>query len=149
MDGIAKAIESLDTVYKVFKSKFNYFSVAFIDMCKAFDIISFDAIYLVLKLIEIPGSFSKYIKFIYSNAKRYPLFGGCNSKPVHHKRDFRQGDPLSPTLFLAVLDFVLRSLDQSLGTSFTDNNRICFLAYADDVLFLVRDAVCLQKLFDL
>lgn len=149
MDGIAKAVECLDTVYKVFKSKFNSFSAAFIDMCKAFDSIAFDAIYTALKLIGIPDSFIKYIKFIYTHAKTYLLFGGCYSEPVRPKRGVRQGDPLSSTLFLAVLDFVLRSLDENLGTSFTDNSRICFLAYADDVLLLARDAVCLQKLLNL
>lgn len=102
-----------------------------------------------MKLIGIPDSFIKYIKFFYTHVKTYLLFGGRFSKPVYPNRGVCQGDPHSPTLFLAVLDFVLRSLDENLGTSFTDNSRICFLAYADDVMLLARDAVCLQKLLDL
>lgn len=50
---------------------------------------------------------------------------------------------MSSTLFLIVLDFVLRELPEHLGAFMIDGHRIAYLAYADDLLLLAWDAECL------
>lgn len=72
------------------------------------------------------------------------VLNGNVSHPVHPKRGVRQNDPLSSTLFLIVLDFVLRSLKVRLGVLVRDSIRLSYIVYADDILLLARDPNCLQ-----
>lgn len=73
-------------------------------------------------------------------------FGGYTSSPISPKRGVRQGDPLFSTLFLIVMDFVLRALPDRLGAARGESPRLSYIAYADDILLSARGAACLHEL---
>lgn len=54
--------------------------------------------------------------------------------------------PTFATVILILLDFVLRQLPSDLGALIDNNSHICYVAFADDILFLARDARSLQLL---
>lgn len=146
MDGIGRAIDELETVPNNFKNLYNPCSAAFIDLRKAFDSINFESVYATLQRLGVPLLFINYIQFIYSNARNFLSFDGQISCSVSPGRGVRQGDPLSWTLFLIVLDFILRALPDRLGAILGESVRISHVAYADDILILTRNANCLQEL---
>lgn len=119
MDGIARAIEELESVHKHFKEHNNPLSAAFIDLRKAFDSVSFKAIYDALQRLGVPNHFINYVKFIYSNASTFLVFDGNVSQPIHPTRGVRQGDPLS-LRHLSLLYLIL-----SCGPSRSDLVRSC------------------------
>lgn len=108
MDGIARVIDQLDSVFNNFKTFRNSCSAAFIDLRKIFDSISFDSIYSALAKLNVPFSFSNYIKFV--NLNTYLQFNGTFSESISPNRGVCQGDPLSSKIFLIIFDFILRSL---------------------------------------
>lgn len=88
--------------------------------------------------------------YVYKSARTNLYFAGESSEPVHPKQGVRQGDPLSSTLFLLVLDFVLRQLPDTYGALLSEAGpRISYIAYADDLLLLARDSNCLQTLLNM
>lgn len=68
IDEIARAVEELESVFSYSKSKFNPLSAVFIDLRKAFDSVTFQAIFDALKRFGVPRNFINYISFIYNNA---------------------------------------------------------------------------------
>lgn len=149
MDGIARAVEELESVFHTAKTKYNPFSAVFIDFRKAFDSVAFEAIFEALRRLGVPEHFVSYIIFLYSNARTFLVLNGNVSQPIHPTRGVRQGDPLSSTLFLIVLDFVLRSLPVHLDALVRGSFRLSYVAYTGDILLLARDSNCLQKLLNI
>lgn len=149
MDGISCGIDELDTAFTHFKQHFTPLSAVLIDPRKTFDSASFDAIYSALQRLGVSSNFINYIRFVYSNARKYLSSNSTLSGPVAPRRGVLQSDALSSTLFLIVLDFVLRALPDHLGVVVRESVRILHIAYASDILLLARDANCLQELLNI
>lgn len=65
LEGIARAVEMLESVFAHFKSKHNPFAAAFIDLCKAFDSVSLKQFLKHLKLSEsLTPSSNIYVTYI-------------------------------------------------------------------------------------
>ena len=78
----------------------------------------------------------------------FQLPDGTISDPVHVTCGTKQGDPLSPLLFTAVLDLVLGPLarrwcQQGLGFCM-DESRVPFLVLADDITLIATSAAQLE-----
>lgn len=114
-DGIAQAIDKIDTVFAHFKSRFNAFAADFNDLRKAFDSFAFSAIYNAFELIGLLECFNDYIKFIYTSDRIDLIFKRETSSPIKPTRGVRQDDTLSSTIFLLVLDLLLRVLPNRIG----------------------------------
>ena len=69
---------------------------------------------------------------------------GKRSDPIRVNRGEKQGDPLSPFLVNAVIDWAMSSLDNNLGFSF-GNIRFKNLGYADDIVLLGETRKGLSK----
>lgn len=76
------------------------------DFEKAFDKIEYGAILRVLKAMGFGEKWCEWIKCILNSATSHVLLNGIPSKMIHCKRDVRQGDPLSPILFVIVVDLL-------------------------------------------
>jgi hypothetical protein len=71
-----------------------------LDFAKAFDTIEHEAILQVMKHIGFNELWLKWIKEILSTGTSSILLNGIPVKIFHCKRGVRQGDPLSPLLYL-------------------------------------------------
>jgi hypothetical protein len=109
--------------------------IAFIDYQKAFDSLEHIYIWRALQIQGVDAKYIRIIKKIYENARsRIKLEKTGDSFEV--KRGVRQGDPLSPKIFNAVLQMVFSMLEwESKGLN-VNNRRISNLRFADDVTLL-------------
>lgn len=144
MDGIGRSVEELECVYSHSKSHCNALSAAFIDLRKAFNSMSFDAIYEALRLLGVPNHFISYIRFIYSHVRTFLIFDGNVFHSIHPTTRVRQGDSHSSNLFLFCWILLFDNFTSDLVRSYGYFVRISHIAYVDDILLLTRDTNCLQ-----
>ncbi|KAL2246368.1 UNVERIFIED_CONTAM: hypothetical protein Sindi_2905000, partial [Sesamum indicum] len=112
-----------------------------VDIRKAYDSVEWDILVAVLELFGFPPTFVKWIEECVTT----PSFSvGLNGKPhgfFSGARGLRQGDPLSPYLFVLVMEVLhlgyLQMIDQDRLFSFhwmCHSARIFQLGFADDLL---------------
>lgn len=82
--------------------------VAFIDLTKAFDLISRDGLFKVLQRIGCPPKLQSLIESFHSNMKGTVQFDGSSSEPFDIRSGVKQGCVLAPTLFGIFFALVLK-----------------------------------------
>lgn len=130
IDVVASGIDLLQAILRSTQTNARPISLAVLDLKEAFDNVSHAAIFEVVDKLALPASVKAYIKFIYNKARTYLTFKNNKSNLFHPVKGVRPGDPLSPTLFLAVFNTVLNHLPPEIGIIF-DHQLINHLAYAD------------------
>jgi hypothetical protein len=75
-----------------------------LDIRKAFDSIRWDFILDLLRRRGFPSHFQNWIAALLSNASSHVLLNGIVGILILHGRGLRQGEPLSPLLFVLVID---------------------------------------------
>ena len=123
--------------------------IATIDFKKAFDTISHASMWEALREQGVPAGYVHLLSKIYFE-QTGTIKLDCASKHFRIERGVRQGDPLSPTLFNALLETVFRVLKRrwtSMGVGIRmgprDEDVLSNLRFADDVLLT---ATSLQQL---
>ena len=94
------------------------------------------------------------MKLIFNSGTSYVLLNGVSGKTIHCRRGVRQGDPLSPLLFVITADLLQSVLnyEKSMGhlqlpISLNHTNDFPVVQYADDTLiFMEADPVQLTHL---
>lgn len=147
MDGCAENITYLDLLLRDHKQRHASCYLAMLDVGKAFDSLSHEAIINTLESFNMSRGFIKYIGNLYARSSTSLVGNGWNSKPIHPRSGVKQGDPMSPLLFNMVMDRLLRSLRPEIGcyVGSTKNNAI---AFADDLTLFASTPQGLQCLID-
>ncbi|KAE9414910.1 hypothetical protein Angca_009209, partial [Angiostrongylus cantonensis] len=112
--------------------------LTFIDLEKAFDSIEIEAVMEALGNQGVPTQYIKILRELYNNftTKISPFYNDIN---VDVKRGVRQGDTISPKLFTATLQNVMRTLEwDNMGVKF-DSRRIHHLRFADDIVLITPE----------
>ncbi|CAH2088608.1 unnamed protein product [Euphydryas editha] len=121
--------------------------IGFIDYRKAFDTLKHQSIWESLKSQKIDTRYLKVLQYIYENSSsKIKLETTGPSIPI--KRGVRQGDPISPTIFIAVLERVIGQLKwEKLGLNI-NNKYINHLRFADDIVLLSDNKMELQTMIN-
>ncbi|XP_045534998.1 uncharacterized protein LOC106709987 [Papilio machaon] len=113
--------------------------IAFIDYSKAFDSILHESIWQALAEQGVNDDYVKLIKEIYrASTATIKLKGQGPTFKV--EKGVRQGDPLSPKLFIAVLEFVFRRLNWSNKGLNINGRYLSHLRFADDIILFSETA---------
>lgn len=117
-------------------------ALAFLDISKAFDTISHTAILNAAKKAGTPQPLLNYLSHLYSTSKLY-----IDTTTILCGRGVKQGDPLSPILFiLAMNEVVMQALPEK-GIKLRGEH-IDALAYADDLILFAENGDDLQLKLD-
>jgi len=73
-----------------------------LDFTKAYDVVSWDFLFQMMKQIGIPDSFLHLIMMLLHDTLASVLLNGKDTTPFPIARGMRQGCPLAPYLFLIV-----------------------------------------------
>ena len=100
-----------------------------VDFEKAFDSVSHEFIFKILDIMNVGDSFKKWIKVFYENAQSTVLVNGHMTPFFENKAGCRQGDGLSPYIFLLcaqVLNIAINNNDDIHGILVNDKRVRCY-----------------------
>ena len=115
-----------------------------LDFEKAYDSVDFTYLDNVMEKMNFPRTWRKWISECVGTASASVLVNGCPTEEFTMERGLRQGDPLSPFLFLLaaeglnVLMNVVVAVDlfRGYGVGHSDEVRLTHLQFADDTIIL-------------
>lgn len=112
-----------------------------VDFLKAFDRISHGTIRRTLEHVGLPQHLVRLIMDMYSSSSSQVLVNGRLSQRFPVQRGTKQGDPLSPTIFVLCIECLSRALEASgmKGIAITPEHMFRALLFADDLLLLCHD----------
>nr|GEY02973.1 RNA-directed DNA polymerase, eukaryota, reverse transcriptase zinc-binding domain protein [Tanacetum cinerariifolium] len=138
LDGLF-ILNELLSWYKYNKLKAMVFKV---DFEKAFDSIRCDYLDDLLKSFGLGDKWRGWISGCLKSAKGSVLVNGCPTSEFQFHRGLKQGDPLSPFLFILIMESLHLSLKKVMkaglftGISLDNSLTISHLFYADDSIFV-------------
>ena len=103
------------------------------DIEKAFDSIEIPILLKQLYSISINGKLWRLLKHWYSTSSARVKVNGCVSSCFNISRGVKQGSVLSPTLFLIVMDFLLRRMRESQYGLYVRGTYMGGAIHADDL----------------
>ncbi|KAK7874081.1 hypothetical protein R5R35_004625 [Gryllus longicercus] len=134
-DGCAQNVATLSATLFHARSRLRELHIVALDIAKAFDSVSHDAIKIALIRRGFPKQFIRYVENVYANSTTMFEHRGCSSPLFKLGRGVRQGDPLSPILFCLVVDDILSAIPPEVGFNLGDT-KINGIAYADDLVLM-------------
>ena len=145
-DGLADNVWILRSIIDDCKARHRPLCATFVDVRKAFDTVSHESIVRAAERIGFPPGLVAYIRCLYTDGVTQIRVGRLLGSLIRPRRGVRQGDPLSPLLFCAVMDWVLSRLDDRLGLELGGGVRVNHLAFADDVVLLSTSPEAMKRL---
>jgi hypothetical protein len=114
-----------------------------LDISRAFDSLSWPFLFEVLRRLGFGNLFLCWISVLLRTASTKVSVNGVPGRCIHHARGLRQGDPVSPTLFVICMEVLTALIGKAIqehllkpirGVSALQRVSI----YADDVVLFVR-----------
>lgn len=146
-DGCAENVHLLGTVLHEARRKRRALFMASVDIAKAFDSVTLEALLAALARKGIAVEFREYIKMFYGMASTVLSFQD-STLSVRPSRGVRQGDPMSPILFNLVVDEFLEEHCEEriafVSATGTEELKVSGMAFADDLLLFASTEAGLQ-----
>ena len=138
-DGIAENVAIIRGVAQYCKDKLKPLHVAFIDVAKAFDSVSHQSLLAAAHRLGLPSRLTEYIRRLYAGITTTLKSGGERSHEILSVNcGICQGDPLSPILFNACIDWCLEGISDGIGFETPDGAVLSHLAFADDIVVFAQ-----------
>ena len=122
----------------------------FLTFEKAFDSIEWDSKFKCLEVFGLGPVFRRWVSILYTDVSSFISNNGLHSDYFIRERGVRKGDPLSPYIFVTVVELLaiaIRANDNIRGFCLGEGE-ITLLQYADDITGLLRDDALLKTLLD-
>ena len=113
-----------------------HFHICGLDIQKAYDTVSKEALWEALERIEVGPRFLEYIKNLYTGRHSRVITAYGETDQYEAQRGISQGDPLSCLLFIAFMERILDQIrtHQSSGSQTKDGRHVLVQAFADDIM---------------
>ena len=114
-----------------------------VDIAKAFDTLSWDFLLSCLQGLQLPPKFFSWIKDCICTTSFMVGYNGMVNGYFKGKRGLRQGDPLSPYLFVMAMNCLSMMLNQAAANERInyhdkcDAMKLTHLSFADDLLIFI------------
>ena len=149
---IGEAVRVIEDMFFHSMNQNNGFLVA-ADFEKAFDSVDHDFIYFVLEIFGFGHSFRTWVKTLYTDTRSCVLNGGHSTGYFTINKGVRQGDPLSPYLFLLAIEILACAVrgDKIIKGFTFGEYEVRQVLYADDLTLFVKDEnsiIRLQNIFE-
>lgn len=124
-----------------------------LDLQKAYDMVDWTALETIMKELDLPGKFITWIMNIVTTVSYVFNINGEISNDMFARRGIRQGDPISPLLFVFIMEYFNRLMEQlQLNPNFNHHAKyeklgITHLTFVVDVLLFCRgDTVSMEMM---
>ncbi|KAJ4906795.1 Uncharacterized protein Rs2_10453 [Raphanus sativus] len=114
-----------------------------VDIAKAFDTLSWEFLFAALESLHLPVPFLRLLKACICTTTFMVGYNGTVSGFFKGRRGLRQGDPLSPYLFVIVMNYLSLMLDKEARSGNVTyhhhcaKTRLTHLSFADDLLIFI------------
>ena len=124
-------------------------ALLFLDQEKAFDRVSHNFLFKALKKYGFGNSFIHWIKLLYSNASTKININGFLTENIPLKSGVRQGCPLSPLLYVLVIEILALQLraNPNIVGFIIEGEKIISCHYADDAVIKITQNRCFKEVY--
>ena len=146
---IFDAVRTIDDILEFAKRKNIGGIMVAIDFEKAFDSLNHTFLLKVLEKFSFGAYFMQWIRTFYTNLSSCVLNNGFTTDLFSVNRGVRQGDPLSPLLFILSLEILTSYIrqDNNIHGITINNKEIKLALFADDMTCFLKDKISYLRPF--
>ncbi|CAG2195289.1 unnamed protein product [Mytilus edulis] len=117
------------------------------DQEKAFDRVEHEFIIQVLRAMNFPSNFIRWIEIIYTNISSKVIINGALSDKIEITRSIRQGCPISMSIYAVIIEAVRRNNIQGIQIPNHSTN-VKLFQHADDCSIISTNLTDYEKLLE-
>ncbi|CAG4953738.1 unnamed protein product [Colias eurytheme] len=140
-------IHSLELIIEKYLEMHRPLYLAFIDYAKAFDSISHSSMWSALQECDVPTETIELIQDIYMKSKSKIILDRTGTE-IDICRGVRQGDPLSPRIFISVLQNIMKTLKWETKGININGQFLSNLRFADDIVLFAESSSKLESMIN-